>query len=263
MTIATIDKNFFSALAEIAACESLPFFRKSIVINSKDNTKFDPVTIADIRTERKLRDHITKNFPNHSIFGEEEGRNDGSYEYLWLIDPIDGTRSFISGIPIWGTLVGLLHNGRAVAGMLAQPFTQELFYAVRDGSFFRHANDSRGKLLSVSKTINLADATLFSTAPSLFDGRTGPAFARLEQAIRLTRFGADCYAFAMLASGFVDLVVEVGLMPYDVAALIPIVEKAGGIITQWNGEQAEKGGNIIAAATPQLYEAALQKLLGR
>ncbi|RCL01754.1 MAG: inositol monophosphatase family [Candidatus Tokpelaia sp. JSC085] len=254
-----IDSDFFLKLARIAARESLPFFRKILAVNSKNETGFDPVTIADIKTEQGLRDYIAKIFPDHGICGEEEGMKRGNSQYLWMIDPIDGTRSFISGIPVWGTLVGLLHNNHAIAGMMTQPFTQEVFYATMKGSFFRHADNSL-QILSVSNTVSLADATLFSTTPSLFDRTTGPAFRRLEKAVRLTRFGTDCYAFSMLASGFVDIVVEVEMNPYDVVALIPIIEKAGGIITQWNGDQAEKGGNIIAASTSQLYKAALQKL---
>lgn len=259
---AVVDKAFFEALANIARCESLPFFRQPVAVYNKDEQGFDPVTQADIRTEQSLRSYIAGKFPDHGIYGEEEGIGGGGQDFVWVIDPIDGTRSFISGIPVWGTLVGLLHKGRAVAGMMAQPFTHELFFATSQGSFFQHADDTP-RQLKVRKTINLAEATLFSTTPSLFDEKTCPGFNRLEQTVRLTRFGTDCYAFAMLASGFIDLVIEAGLKPYDIVALVPVIEKAGGIITQWNGRSAEQGGNIIAAATPQLYEAALQKLHGR
>lgn len=256
-----VSKTFFAALAEIVEREALPFFRQHLAIRNKNKKGFDPVTLADVRIEQKLREYIAVHFPDHGIYGEEEGMQGEDCEYVWVIDPIDGTRSFISGIPLWGTLVGLLRNGGAVAGMMTQPFTKELFFtsAEEAGSFFQR-DGGAVQPLAVSKTVKLADATLFSTAPSLFDEKTGPAFQRLEQSVRLSRFGSDCYAFTMLAAGFVDLVVETGLKPYDIVALIPIIEKAGGIVSQWNGERAEKGGDIIAASTPELYEAALQQL---
>ncbi|RCL00827.1 MAG: Inositol-1-monophosphatase [Candidatus Tokpelaia sp. JSC188] len=259
---ATVDKAFFDELASIARCGTLPFFRQLLVIDNKGGHAFDPVTQADIKTERNLRKYIAKKFPDHGIYGEEEGTEGSEKDFIWVIDPIDGTRTFISGIPIWGTLIGLLYKERAVAGMMAQPFTRELFFTTVEGSFFQRGDDVP-RQLKVRKTFSLAEATLFSTAPSLFDAKTNQGFQRLEATVRFTRFGTDCYAFAMLAAGFIDLVIETGLKPYDVVALIPIIEKAGGVITQWNGRPAEEGGNIIAAATLQLYESALQKLHGR
>jgi len=254
-----IDKDFFLQLAAIARRESLPYFRQPVTVANKDKDRFDPVTVADIKTEQGLRAHIAAKFPDHAIYGEEHGCAGAESDTMWVIDPIDGTRAFISGMPVWGTLVGLLHKGRAVAGMMAQPFTRELFFANAEGSFY-HRDGQALQRLAVRQTTDLAAATLFSTAPSLFDENTGPAFSRLEQAVQMTRYGTDCYAFAMLAAGCVDLVVEVGLKPHDIVALIPIIEQAGGMITQWNGQPAEQGGNIIAAANPQLYASALQKL---
>ncbi|RCL02086.1 MAG: Inositol-1-monophosphatase [Candidatus Tokpelaia sp. JSC189] len=256
---AIIDKAFFDELASIARYETLSFFRHQLVVDNKNEHGFDPVTQADVRTEQALRKYIAEKFPDHGIYGEEGGTEGIEQDFIWVIDPIDGTRNFISGIPLWGTLVGLLHKGRAVAGMMAQPFTRELFFATPEGSFFQHADDVPQKL-KVRKTLSLAEATLFSTAPSLFDEKTGRGFSRLEQTVRFTRFGTDCYAFAMLAAGLIDLVIETRLKPYDVVALVPVIEKAGGVITQWNGGPAEQGGDIIAAATRQLYENAVQKL---
>jgi len=259
-----ITQDFFMDLAEIAARESLPFFRQPIAVDNKKEAYFDPVTQADRQTEAALRQFIRLHRPQDSILGEEVGLDKGENDYTWVIDPIDGTRSFICGVPVWGTLVGLLHQTRAIAGMMAQPFTGELFYANETGSFFtRHGGD--GCYLPVQKLktrtmTNLEEATLFTTAPAMFDERTRNAFQKLEKCVKLTRFGTDCYAPAMLAAGFVDLVVEAGVQPYDIIALIPIIEQAGGVVTCWDGTPAEKAGNIIAAATPQLHARALEIL---
>lgn len=249
------DEAFFCALNDIAASQSLPLFRKAITVENKEKAGFDPVTIADQQTEAALREFLHQNRPYDGILGEEGGTEGLDREYVWVIDPIDGTRAFISGLPVWGTLIGLLHKGNSIAGMMAQPFTGELFFANDEGSFLRHGGLTRK--IECRKTQLIEEATLFSTAPQLLQGKEGAAFAQLQEKAQLTRFGTDCYAFAMLAAGFVDLVIEVGLKPYDIVALIPIIEKAGGVITQWNGGPAEEAGNIIAAATPQLHEKAL------
>jgi len=259
-----IAQDFFIALAEIAARESLPLFRQPIAVDNKEEAHFDPVTQADRQTEVALRQFIRSKRPQDGILGEEAGLDKGENDYLWVIDPIDGTRSFICGVPVWGTLVGLLHKTHAVAGMMAQPFTGELFYANEEGSFFtRHMGD--GSYLPTQKLktrymTSLEDAVLFTTAPAMGDEKSRHAFQILERQVKLTRFGTDCYAPAMLAAGFVDLVVEAGVQPYDIIALIPIIEQAGGVVTCWDGTAAEKAGNIIAAATPELHARALEIL---
>jgi len=256
--------DFFIDLAEIAARESLPLFRQPIAVDNKEQSHFDPVTQADRQTEAALRDFIKSARPQDGIWGEEGGREGGENDYLWVIDPIDGTRSFICGVPIWGTLVGLLHQDRAVAGMMAQPFTGELFYANETGSFFtrKFADGAYAPVqrLHTRDTSKLEMATLFTTAPASFDEKSRYAFERLEREVQLTRFGTDCYAPAMLAAGFVDLVVEAAIQPYDIIALIPIIERAGGVVTCWDGTGAEKAGNILAAATPELHAEALKIL---
>jgi histidinol phosphatase-like enzyme (inositol monophosphatase family) len=176
------------------------------------------------------------------------------------VDPIDGTRAYISGLPVWGTLVGLTVDGDAVAGMMSQPFTGELYYA--DGSGSHYEGPGGARQLSTRATTALAQATLFTTTPALYEGDKRVRFDRLEQQVQLSRYGVDCYAFAMLASGNADLVVEVGLQPYDIVALIPIIEQAGGIVTTFDGGPAENGGDIIAAATRELHAAAMQVLGG-
>jgi len=256
-----IDKDFMMRIAAAAAAETLPRFRMAgLVSDNKHEAGFDPVTEADREAEQAIRAVIREAFPGHGIVGEEFGTENGDSRHLWVVDPVDGTRSFISGIPLWGTLVGLLEDGRAVAGMMSQPFTGELFHADTQGAHYDGPGGARR--LRVRPTQALAEATLFTTTPALFPGAKRAAYDRLEREVRLARYGADCYAYAMLAAGTVDLVVEAGLQPYDIVALVPIIEQAGGVITRWDGGPAEKAGDIVAAATPELHRAALAMLNG-
>jgi len=258
----TPTQEFFIEMAQIAAQQSLPYFRTALVVDNKQAQGFDPVTQADRDTENALRNFIRTRRPQDGIIGEEWGSEGENQEHVWVIDPIDGTRAYVAGLPSWGTLVGLMQQSRAVAGMMAQPYTGDLFFANQEGSFFtrldaKGASTKRQKL-SVSQTTDLAQASLFTTTPSLFEAKQFPNFARLRHNVRQARFGGDCYAFAMLAAGFIDLVIEIDLQSYDIVALVPIIEQAGGIVTCLDGSRPEAGGNIIAAATPQLYEQALQ-----
>jgi histidinol phosphatase-like enzyme (inositol monophosphatase family) len=255
-----ISTDFMRRLAQAAAAETLPRFRRQGVVSNKERGSFDPVTEADQEAERVIRALINAEFPDHGILGEEHGSENISSRHVWVIDPIDGTRAYISGLPVWGTLVGLTVDGDAVAGMMSQPFTGELFYANDSGSHYEGPGGARK--LATRKTTRLADATLFTTTPALFKGAARPVYDRLEGQVQLARYGTDCYAFAMVASGSVDLVVDPGLKPYDIVALIPIIEKAGGVITTFDGGPAEKGGDILAAATPELHAAAMTALLG-
>ncbi len=252
--------NFLRRLADAAAAETLPRFRAEMGIDNKHAAGFDPVTEADREAERAIRALIAAEHPDHGILGEEFGPERADSKHVWVIDPIDGTRAFISGIPLWGTLVGLTEDGDAVAGMMSQPFTGELFYADETGAFFE--GPGGGRRLSTRQTTRLQDATLCTTTPALFEGAERLAYDRLEKIVRLPRYGTDCYAYCMLAAGHVDLVVETGLQPYDIVALVPVIEKAGGVITGWDGGPAEKGGAVVAAATPQLHAAALEMLGG-
>jgi histidinol phosphatase-like enzyme (inositol monophosphatase family) len=253
-----VPAEFMRRVAAAAAEQTLPRFRRTGDVANKLDAGFDPVTEADREAEKAIRSLINHEFPDHGILGEEFGAEYAEADYIWVIDPIDGTRSYISGIPLWGTLVGLTHHGDAIAGMMAQPFTGELFYANESGA---HWEGRGGSLpLKTRQTTDVAEATLCTTTPVLFKERKREAFDRLESACRMPRYGTDCYAYAMLAAGHVDLVVEMGLQPYDIVALIPIIEKAGGMITGWDGGPAEKGGGIVAAATPQLHDAAMQIL---
>lgn len=251
---------FFRELATLAAAQTVPRFRQ---VNSIDNklgdAGFDPVTVADRAAESAIRATIASRFPDHGIIGEEGGESCGSSDYTWIIDPIDGTRSFICGMPTWGTLIGLLHQGVPRFGMMSQPIVGDCFIA-GDG---RGELDHQGRIsaLRCRETTSLAHASLFSTTPEMFAaGAETDAFEALQAQVQLTRFGADCYGYALLAAGFVDLVAEADLGFYDIAPMIPLIEAAGGVVTDWSGAPIRSGGRALAAATPALHEAALAYL---
>lgn len=250
-------REFLFRLADAADAQTMPRFRRRGIVDNKLDGAFDPVTEADREAEKAIRAAIAAEYPGHAILGEEGGSS-GEGPMQWVIDPIDGTRSFISGIPLWGTLVGFLVEGRARLGLMSQPFTGERFWA--DGTASFRADRSGRESNRTRRTLRIEAATLFTTSPRLFEGGLRERFEALEARARLTRFGADCYAFAMLACGQADLVVEAGLKPYDIAALIPIVEQAGGVVTTLAGGRAEGGGDILASATPELHERALAVL---
>ena len=251
-----VDAAFLRRIAAAAAGETLPRFRAAVEVSNKLAGGFDPVTEADQEAERAIRALIEAEFPDHGILGEEHGRSNESSRHVWVIDPIDGTRAFISGLPVWGTLVGLTIDGDAVAGLMSQPFTGELFFSDGSGSFYEGPGGPRR--LATRQTGRLEDATLFTTTPALFKGAMRERYDRLEQVVRLARYGTDCYAFAMLAARHADIVVDAGLQAYDIVALIPIIEQAGGVVTTWTGGAAENGGDILASANPALHEKALK-----
>ena len=253
-----IPAEFLRRLAGAAAAQTLPRFRGAGAVANKLEGGFDPVTEADREAEQALRQLIRAEYPGHGIIGEEFGPENIDSSFLWVVDPIDGTRSFISGIPLWGTLVGLTADGRAVAGMMAQPFTRELFYASAGQAWYEASGVTR-RIATSGKT-GLSEATLCTTTPAMFTENGRAAYDRVEKSVRMARYGTDCYAYAMLAAGHVDLVVETGLQPYDIIALIPIIAAAGGTVTDWKGGPAENGGDIVAAATAELHAAALAVL---
>jgi histidinol phosphatase-like enzyme (inositol monophosphatase family) len=255
-----VTAEFLRRIAAAAAAETLPRFRAPGAVSNKEAAGFDPVTEADREAERAIKALILKEFPDHGILGEEHGIENAGSSHVWIIDPIDGTRAFISGLPVWGTLVGLTIDGDAVAGLMSQPFTGELFYATDSASHYEGPGGPR--ILRTRATTRLADATLFTTTPALFKGAKRALYDRLENSVRLARYGTDCYAFAMVAAGHADIVTDPGLKPYDIAALIPIIERAGGVVTTFQGKPAEDGGDILAAATPELHQAAMEILNG-
>lgn len=253
-----ISPDFMRRVAAAAAAESLARFRQPGLVSNKLAGGFDPVTEADREAEKAIRALIKAEFPDHGILGEEFGAENPEARHVWVVDPIDGTRSFISGIPLWGTLVGLTDGGDAVAGMMAQPFIGELFYATGEGAFYEGPHGT--SRLGTRPTEAIAAATMCTTTPAMFADSRRAAFDRLEGRVRLSRYGTDCYAYCMLAAGQIDLVVEVGLQAYDIVALIPIIEQAGGKVTDWDGGPAEGGGGIVAAASERLHGAAMEIL---
>jgi histidinol phosphatase-like enzyme (inositol monophosphatase family) len=257
-TYMIIDGAFARRIAAAAAAETLPRFRRQTAVDNKVDGGFDPVTEADRAAERAIGAVIRERFPEHGILGEEHGGERLEHSHVWVIDPIDGTRAFISGLPVWGTLVGLTVDGEAVAGLMSQPFTGELFYCDGRQSYYEGPGGNRA--LATREVDDLAAATLFTTTPALFAGAKRAAYDRLEARVRLPRYGVDCYAFAMVAAGFADIAVDGGLQSYDIVALIPIIEKAGGVVTRWDGGPAEEGGDVVAAGSPALHAAALDVL---
>jgi histidinol phosphatase-like enzyme (inositol monophosphatase family) len=255
VSVATPDEAFLHRLADLAADAVLPHFRAAGRVDSKGKAGFDPVTEADRAAEAAMRRLIGQRFPDHGIVGEELGAEREGADYVWVLDPIDGTRAFISGVPVWGILIGLLHEGRPVLGMMAQPFTKERF--VGDGRSTGYAGPDGTRALRARACPNIDEAALFTTSPHLFAPEERPAYQRVEAAARMTRYGCDSYAYCMLAMGLVDLVVEAGLHPYDIVALIPIIEGAGGRVTSWTGGPAAGGGRILASGDATLHEKAL------
>jgi myo-inositol-1(or 4)-monophosphatase len=252
---------FVDQLARASGDAILPFFRTTLSVENKSRGEsFDPVTAADRSAEAAMRALIRKNFPEHGIVGEEYGNERTDAEYVWVLDPIDGTKSFISGMPAWGTLIALTRSGEPVYGMMHQPFTHERFTG--DGGAASYRGPAGERALRVRRCEALSDAILMTTSPLLMSMDERRAFERVEGAVRLSRYGGDCYAYCMLAAGHVDLVIECGLKPYDVIPLIPIITGAGGIITSWDGGPAKAGGRIIAAGDRRTHTAAMKVLGG-
>ena len=253
--------QFAGALADAARDVTLPHFRSvvSVVDKSGDESAFDPVTAADREAEQTMRGMIRDKYPDHGIVGEEFGDHPAAANsdppVTWVIDPIDGTKSFIAGFPTWGTLIGINDGGGAVAGIMDQPFTGERFTGGPDGA----ALD--GRPLRSRSCDGLAAATLYCTDRSMFaTDRQRDIFDRVAARAALTRYGMDCYAYCMLANGSVDLVIEGSLKPYDIQALVPIVRGAGGAISSWTGGAPEPGGLVVAAGDPTLHAQVLELL---
>lgn len=248
------------AFADLAGPAVLKHFRKSPDVHNKAGEGFDPVTAADRAAERVIARALKDRFPDHALTGEEYGEVDGVSRYRWVVDPIDGTRAFIMGSPLWGTLIGLLDGDTPVLGIMDQPFTGERFWSAEKTAHMRRGS-GRTATLTTRPCSRIEDAILTSTHPGLFSaGREQDVLARFSHAARMTRFGGDCYGYCLLAAGFTDIIIEPGLKSYDVVALIPIIERAGGIMTTWDGRPATAGGDIIACGDKRLHQAALKML---
>jgi len=252
------------AMLDRAGAIALRLFRTAVDADDKGSALgYDPVTAADRDIEELLRAGIAAAFGDHEIVGEEFGTTGVAGRYRWLIDPIDGTKAFVTGSPLWGILVGLLDDGRPTAGWMHQPYLGETFSAVDGRAWLDRRGETR-RPLSTRRGVGLADAALYTTFPGSFTTAADrAAFARLSDSVRLTRFGGDCYAYALLALGQIDLVVEASLQPYDIVPMIPIVEAAGGVVTGRHGEAAADGGFVVASATAEIHAAALAVINGR
>ena len=252
---------FVDELAAISGDTIRPFFRTALGVENKSlSGGFDPVTAADRAAEAAMRTLIKRTFPEHGIIGEEFGAERRDAEYVWVLDPIDGTKSFICGMPAWGTLIALTRRGEPIYGMMHQPFTREYFSG--DGEAARYRGPAGDRSLSVRSCASIAEAVLCTTSPLLMNGEDRKRFQQVEQAARLSRYGGDCYAYCVLAAGHVDLVIETELKPHDVLPLLPIIEGAGGIMTTWENRRPHKGGRVVAAGDKHVHAAALELLNG-
>lgn len=253
-------REFLRELASVAAATTVPHFRSGLSVENKSVAGFDPVTVADRDTEEVIRCSIISRYPDHGVSGEELAPLNPSAPYQWVIDPIDGTKAFVCGLPTWATLIGLCDANGPILGLMSQPIVGEYFLG-GFGSAERIGDDGHTTILHTSDVVSLAEASVFATSPDMFSPELElPQFTALSRAARLTRFGVDSYAYCMLAAGYIDVVAEAGLGFYDVAALIPIVEMAGGVITDWSGSPIGSGGTVVAAANDRLHAAALAAL---
>ena len=246
--------------AENAGQIALKYFRSAVSVDDKPGKQgFDPVTIADKEIKTCLRQAIIQKYPGHAIVGEEEEDVTGSDDYKWFLDPIDGTRSFISGSPLWGILIGLVQAKNYHVGVMHQPYLQETFYGSSAGTFLKRGDAT--EQISTRDVNQLGKATLYCTHPSIFSSQIDlERFNKVAEQCQLMRFGGDCYGYCLLALGSIDLVIEADLQAYDIIPLIPIIEAAGGLITDWQGNNLTDGGNVIAAGNVQLHEQALKIL---
>jgi myo-inositol-1(or 4)-monophosphatase len=247
------------ALTDRAGAVILPHFRTELAVDHKGGGLFDSHGRRS-RRQAAIREKIAEAFPEHGILGEEFGAAEGNTEYCWVIDPIDGTRSFILGLPLWGTLIGLTRAGVPLLGVMDQPFTGERFWSGEKESFFRH--DGTTKTLRTRARADLGQALLATTSTDYFTPDEQRRFAALTDAVRLRRFGGDCYNYCLLAMGHIDLVAEAGLQSFDIVPLIPIVERAGGVVSTWEGGDPRSGGRILAAGDPRLHADAVRLLSG-
>ena len=248
--------GFAQELADAAAGVVRRYYRLPVAVETKADAS--PVTVADREAERAMRELIRARYPDHGIEGEEFGAERPDAELVWHLDPIDGTKSFIIGRPLFGTLIGLSHRGQPLLGLIDQCISRERWLGVlgRGASW-------NGQAIHVRRCPDLGDAVLGTTSPLMFaEGAEQAAFARVRQAVRYPLFGGDCYTYGLLAMGLLDLVIEADLDAYDFMALVPVIEGAGGIMTDWRGHALHPGsdGRIIAAGDPRLHAAALALL---
>lgn len=252
-------KRFALHLADFAEEAILPFFRHNPTFENKaGDAGFDPVTEADRIAEAAIRHEIEARYPGHGIIGEEFGIKDAQGPFTWILDPIDGTRPFMTGGLHWGSLIGLQYEGTPVLGVMVQPCTKERFIGVPALGAAEYIYEGATLTIQTRATARLSEATLSSTHPDMFQtAEEKAAYRRLAERVRVTLFGGDCYGYCLIALGTHDLVIEADLKPYDIAPIIPIIEAAGGAVATWQGASAAAGGRVIAAANRTLLDQAL------
>lgn len=245
-------------LARAAADVTLPLFRSGCEAENKGDDAFDPVTEADRGAEAAMRRLIAERYPDHGVIGEEYGADRPDAEHVWVLDPVDGTRAFVAGLPLWTTLIGLRAAGEPVMGAVSQPYVGELFVGGPSGAVLM----SRGTTRPIRTRVcpNLNDAVIATTDPDIFTGAELGAWRQVRAAARLARLGCDAYAYAMVAAGQIDLVAETGLKEWDWTALVPLVRAAGGRVTDWSGGEAGTDGRVLAVGDAALTEQALVAL---
>ena len=254
---------FLEVLLRLGGAAVMPHFRQPIPVDDKREGQpgYDPVTVADRDAEKAMRAAIKSRYPEHGIFGEEYGVERGESGLTWVLDPIDGTRSYVAGMLHWGVVAGLYDGERTVLGGVYQPVVDELFTGNRRTAWCE--SQGRKQKLSVRACAGLDEAVLCCTHPEVFaDAADLNAFDAVRERTRLSRYGGDCYLYCLLAMGSIDLCVEASLKPYDIQGVIPVVRGAGGIITTWDGGSPEGGGRIVAAGDPRVHAEALELLAG-
>ena len=244
--------KFGNFIADEARKISLRYFKKKLIIQSKDSNHFDPVTIADIAIQNKINKIISINFPYHSILGEESSVERIS-DYQWCIDPIDGTKSFIQGFPVWGTLISLSKKKEIILGIADLPALDERYVGYSEVSY-KVIKGKKSKLRT-GNTTKLKDSILNTTSPYVFANKYDQKiFEEVAKEVKTVRLGGDCYSYCLLADGYVDIVIESGLKPWDIRALDPIIKNAGGQLKTWEGHKILNGGRIVASANNQLFK---------
>jgi myo-inositol-1(or 4)-monophosphatase len=248
------------AAADLAGEAIRPLFRSALLVEAKGDAS--PVTEADRAAERVIRDLLARELPGHGVIGEEYGATDPDAEWVWVLDPIDGTRAFVTGRPLFGTLIALLHKGRPVLGLMDQPVSGERWIGLAgERTRFRA---TMGGAPGCRPCASLAEAELACTSPDMFDAATAPRFAAVKAAARRTSWGGDCIAYGLLSLGLIDVVVDATMKPWDWAALVPIVEGAGGRCTDWAGRPLtlDGDGTVLAVGDPALLPAVSKLLAG-
>jgi histidinol phosphatase-like enzyme (inositol monophosphatase family) len=247
--------DYALTLADAAATQILPHFRRNTPVAVKEHEHWDPVTEGDKAGERAMRHLIEKRYPSHGIIGEEYGEKKGTSGLTWILDPVDGTRAFVIGLPTWATLIALYEEGVPRIGVMGQPFIGDIFFGNPQGAWLDHRGARAA--IHVSRQKDLSQAMVGTTAPHLFKGPNATAFERLTSQTQLIRFGLDAYSYSLLAAGHLDIALDAGLQIHDIAALVPIVMGAGGVVGSWTGDDAAQGGNVICASNQQLLDEAI------